>query len=60
MFSGIKNLFKQDQAAADGRYEIQVSGTAPATRVLVLSKAGAPDHSQNSQRILSLLNEQLE
>lgn len=60
MFAGIAKWFDQDKTVPTEQYQIQVSGSAPSTRVAVLSKAGVPENSQTSQRILSLLNEQLE
>jgi len=42
------------------QYQIKVSDAPGTTAVAVLSKSGAPDNSQTSQRILALLNEQFE
>jgi len=58
-FSKFTNWFNTDKTPPAEQYQIQVTDAAPATRVTVLSKAGTPENSQTSQRILSLLHEQL-
>jgi outer membrane protein assembly factor BamC len=61
MFSSISTWFDQDKSTVTAeQYQIQVSNGAAVTRVIVLSKAGVAENSQTTQRILSLLNEQLE
>lgn len=59
MFAGLVNFFDRDPPPAE-QYQIKLSDAAPATRVAVLSKGGAPENSQTSQRILALLNAQFE
>ena len=51
--------FSKDKSVAAEQYQIKVSDADPATRVAVLSKAGTPEESQTSRRILSLLQEDL-
>jgi outer membrane protein assembly factor BamC len=59
-FSKMTNWFSKDKASVSTeQYQIKVSSADPATRVAVLSKAGAPEESQTSRRILSLLQEDL-
>ena len=57
--SKFTNFFNTDKSVPAELYQIQVSGADPATRVVVLSKAGSPEETQTSRRILSLLHEQL-
>jgi outer membrane protein assembly factor BamC len=59
-FGKMTNWFSKDKAGVSTeQYQIKVSSADPATRVAVLSKAGAPEESQTSRRILSLLQEDL-
>ena len=60
MFGSIVKFFDQDKSVPAEQYQIQVTTGSPATRVVVLSKAGVAENTQTTQRILSLLNEQLE
>jgi len=54
----IGDWFKPDKTVPAEQYRIQVSEASP-TRVTVLSKTGAQESSTTSQRILSLLQQQL-
>lgn len=57
--SKMTSWFNTDKVKPAEQYQIKVSGAEPASKVVVLSKAGAPEESQTSRRILSLLHEQL-
>ena len=57
--SKVTNIFNTDKSVPAEQYQIRVSSADPATRVAVLNKAGTPEESQTSRRILSLLQEQL-
>jgi outer membrane protein assembly factor BamC len=57
--SRMTNWFGQDKAVAAEQYQIKVSDGSAITRVAILSKTGAPEESQTSQRILGLLHDQL-
>ncbi len=53
-------IFKRKkQAPARNQYQIYLEATDPGTNVKVLGEDGAPDKSKTSDRILSLLYEQL-
>ena len=64
VLSRFTNLFSSDskQVSAE-QYQVQVTDAAAAsrntTRIAVLTKAGAAEDSQTTQRILALLHEQL-
>ena len=57
--SSMTNWFNTDKSAPAEQYQIKVSDADPKSKVTVLSKTGVPENSQTSQRILSLLQEQL-
>jgi outer membrane protein assembly factor BamC len=57
--SRVTNWFGQDKTVAAEQYQVKVSDGSAITRVAILSKAGAPEDSQTSQRILGLLHDQL-
>ena len=58
-FSRMANWFDKDKTVAAEQYQIKVTDGSAITRVAILSKGGAPEESQTSQRILGLLHEQL-
>ncbi len=58
-FSRVTNWFEKDKTVAAEQYQIKVTDGSAMTRVAILSKAGVPEESQTSQRILGLLHEQL-
>jgi len=58
-FSRVGTWFSQDKVVSAEQYQIKVTDGSAMTRVAILSKAGAPEESQTSQRILGLLHEQL-
>ncbi|HEY4372278.1 MAG TPA: outer membrane protein assembly factor BamC [Burkholderiales bacterium] len=54
------NIFKsKDPAVSTEQYQIKVTDAQANTQVTVLSKAGQPEESQTTRRILSLLQEDL-
>ena len=59
LLSKVTNFFNADKVVAAEQYQVRVSDVAPLTRVAILTKAGASEDSQTTQRILSLLHEQL-
>jgi outer membrane protein assembly factor BamC len=52
-------LFGSDSQVKAEQYRVQVSGQTSGSQVLVLNKDGAAENSKTTQRILSLLHEQL-
>ena len=59
LLSKVTNFFNSEKVVAAEQYQVRVSDVAPLTRVAILTKAGASEDSQTTQRILSLLHEQL-
>ncbi len=59
LLSKVTNFFNTDKVVAAEQYQVRVSDAAPMTRIAILTKAGASEDSQTTQRILSLLHEQL-
>jgi outer membrane protein assembly factor BamC len=57
--SKLTSMFNTDKSKPAEQYQIKVSGADPKSKVVVLTKTGAPEESQTSRRILSLLHEQL-
>lgn len=58
-FSRLKFWKGEDKALSNDEYLVNVVGAGEQTRVMVLNKAGAQENSATSERILSLLHEQL-
>ncbi|MEW6689633.1 MAG: outer membrane protein assembly factor BamC [Pseudomonadota bacterium] len=54
-----KRLFSKKQPEPTNEYQIVLKGNETATRVDVLTKEGAPEQSKTSERILTLLYDQL-
>lgn len=54
-----RRLFSKKQPEPTNEYQIVLKGGETATRVDVLTKEGAPEQSRTSERILTLLHEQL-
>jgi outer membrane protein assembly factor BamC len=52
-------MFSKKEAEPTNDYQIVLKGNESATRVDVLTKEGAPEQSKTSERILTLLYEQL-
>ena len=52
-------MFSKNEAEPTNDYQIALKGNETATRVDVLTKEGAPEQSKTSERILTLLYEQL-
>ncbi|MBL8381107.1 MAG: outer membrane protein assembly factor BamC [Burkholderiales bacterium] len=59
MLSRFTNWFNQDRVVVAEQYQVKVSDASAVTRVAILSKAGVPEDTQTTQRILNLLHEQL-
>ena len=57
--SRVTGWFNQEKTVGAEQYQIKVTDANALTRVGILSKAGAPEESQTSQRILGLLHDQL-
>jgi len=58
--SKITNLFrKDDEKDKPEQYRIKVAETSPQSAVTVQDTTGKPDHSPASERILTLLRDQL-
>ena len=54
-----RRMFSKDEAEPTNEYQIVLKGNETATRVDVLTKEGAPEQSRTSERILTLLYDQL-
>jgi outer membrane protein assembly factor BamC len=54
-----RRLFSKKEAEPTNDYQIVLKGNETATRVDVLTREGAPEQSKTSERILTLLYEQL-
>jgi outer membrane protein assembly factor BamC len=54
-----RSLFSKEEAEPTNEYQIVLKGNETATRVDVLTREGAPEQSKTSERILTLLYDQL-
>jgi outer membrane protein assembly factor BamC len=54
-----RRMFSKDEAEPTNEYQIVLKGNETATRVDVLTRQGAPEQSKTSERILTLLYDQL-